>query len=54
MSDQDYQKLDKRIKALEERLGNTSEKTEKKPTQKAQEKKAKKTNQTDQVSPTEN
>jgi len=30
MSDQDYQKLDKRIKALEEKLG-TSEKTEKKP-----------------------
>jgi hypothetical protein len=31
MSDQDYQKLDKRIKALEEKLGNTTEKSEKKP-----------------------
>ena len=33
MSDQDYQKLDKRIKALEEKLGSSgnSEKTEKKP-----------------------
>ena len=30
MSDQDYQKLDKRIKALEEKLA-TSEKSEKKP-----------------------
>ena len=31
MSDQEYQKLEKRIKVLEERLGNTSEKSEKKP-----------------------
>jgi hypothetical protein len=30
MSDQEYQKLEKRIKVLEEKLG-TSEKTEKKP-----------------------
>jgi len=31
MSDQEYHKLEKRIKVLEERLGTTSEKSEKKP-----------------------